>query len=92
MITCKECIESLSPWDPRVKTGRYHLSDCDLCPKGTYYRELEAQTPPEQVIIHRTSDMSKQDSDLLQQTAIKTNYLLRKFNEKKHPKRYNTYE
>jgi len=43
MITCKECIERFKNWgdDPRVKSGRYHLSGCDYCDKPTYYRELE---------------------------------------------------
>ena len=43
MISCNECIELLRKLgdDPRIKSGRYHLSGCDYCNKPTYYRELE---------------------------------------------------
>ncbi len=41
MITCEECIQKMYPDDPRVKSGHYHLCDCDYCDKLTYYRELE---------------------------------------------------
>ena len=43
MITCSECIQELYPDDPRVKSGRYHLCDCDYCSKSDYYRGLEQQ-------------------------------------------------
>ena len=29
-LNCQECIEGL-PLDPRVRSGRYHLSSCDYC-------------------------------------------------------------
>ena len=40
MITCEECIERMRPDDPRVKSGRYHLSGCDYCDKPDYYRGI----------------------------------------------------
>jgi len=47
MITCEECRERLYPDDPRVKSGRYHMSTCQhYCNKPQYYRDLE-QTKPE---------------------------------------------
>ena len=41
MITCQECIKSLHPDDPKVRSGRYHMCGCDYCNKPEYYRELE---------------------------------------------------
>ena len=81
MITCEKCRQRLFPDDPKVRSGKYMKCGCDYCDKPYYYRELEAQSPPEQVIVHRHSDMSKQDWDLLQQTALKVAYLDKKIAE-----------
>lgn len=32
-MNCEKCIERFKPDDPRVKSGRYHLSSCDYCSK-----------------------------------------------------------
>ena len=87
MLLCSECIQSLYPDDPRVRSGRYMRCGCDYCDKPTYYRELESQSPPEQVIVHRHSDMRKEDWDLLQQTARKLEYLDKKLAEHTEYKR-----
>ena len=50
-------------------------------------RELEPQSPPEQIIVHRTSSMGKQEYDLLQQTARKLEYLEKKLAEHTEYKR-----
>ncbi len=75
MITCAECIERMKPDDPHVRSGKYHMCGCDYCNKPSYYRELESQSPPEQVIIHRHSNMGKQEYDMLQQTSGQVKYL-----------------
>ena len=31
MTTCLQCISDFHPDDPRVKSGKYHLSGCDFC-------------------------------------------------------------
>jgi len=82
LITCRECIENLKPSDPRVKAGRYKMRGCDYCPKEPYYRELENQESKPQEIIHRYSDMSMKDYDLLTQTALKVDYLEKRLNVK----------
>ena len=42
-MTCEECINRFASWgdNPRVKSGRYHLSGCDYCNKPYSERELE---------------------------------------------------
>ncbi len=82
MLTCKECRRNLYPEDPSIPTGKYGHSSCDyFCDKPVYYRELETQSPPEQIIVHRHSSMSAQENDILQQTARRTVYLEKKLNE-----------
>jgi len=49
MITCHECIKSLYPDDPRVKSGRYRLSGCDYCDKPQYYRDIEQPKPEPEI-------------------------------------------
>jgi len=77
MITCAECIDSLKPDDPRVRSGKYHLCGCDYCNKPSYCRDLELKLlePQEQVIIHRHSNMGKQEYDMLQQTSRQVKHL-----------------
>ena len=91
MIPCSECLERFKSWgdDPRVRSGRYMKCGCDYCDKPTYYRELEARQlePEEKIVIHRHSSMSKQDWDLLQQTARKLEYLDKKLAEHTEYKR-----
>ena len=40
-MTCEECINRFASWgdNPRVKSGRYHLSGCDYCNKPYSERE-----------------------------------------------------
>ncbi len=85
MITCKECKLRLLPEDPSVPTGIYHHSSCDyFCDKPTYYRDLETKNEPQVVEhIHRHSDMRKKDFNLLQQTALKVDYLLKGISNKR---------
>ena len=71
------------PEDPSIPVGRYHHSTCDyFCNKPSYYREIE-EGEPHQVVehVHRHSDMSKKEFDLLQQVVLKTEYLDKKVNE-----------
>lgn len=44
-------------------------------------RPLEPKESQSQVVIHRTSDMGAKEFDLLQQTALKTDYLEKKLTE-----------
>ena len=82
MFTCEECTQRMYPDDPRIRTGRYNLSGCDYCNKPSIYRELELKQPPqEQVIIHRHSNMGKQEFALLQQLRREVTYLQNKVNE-----------
>jgi len=83
MITCQECIDRLGPDDPRIRSGRYMKCGCDYCDKPDYYRDLEVlnQQPSEQTIIHRYSNMGRQEFDLLQQTVLKAEYLAQKLTE-----------
>ena len=98
MITCSECIERLRPDDPRIPTGRYHQSSCDLyCNKPTYYRELEQQEAPEIIHVVRHSNMNKQEFDILQQLSREVKYLrnqVKGLSEKKNVKKgvFNKYE
>lgn len=39
-MTCEKCIERFKPDDPRVKSGRYHLSSCDYCSNEYHLEEL----------------------------------------------------
>ena len=98
MISCAECIESIKfIEDPRRRSGKYHMCSCDYCNKPTYYRELEANLDANkepQVIehIHRHSDMGKKEFDLLQQTVLKADYLLKELSNKKVTNsKYNKY-
>ena len=43
MITCAECIKSLRPDDPRVKSGKYGMCGCDYCDKPDDLRERECE-------------------------------------------------
>ena len=45
MISCEECIERMYPDNPRVKSGRYHLSGCDYCNKPYSLRKIEMPEP-----------------------------------------------
>ena len=88
MITCADCRQRLLPDDPRIRSGKYHLSGCDYyCNKPDYYREIEAEREP-QIIEHRHSDMGKKEFDLLQQTALKVDWLEKRLNERKPHAKY----
>ena len=93
MIPCKECIESMSLiGDPRIRSGKYRMCSCDYCGKPTYYRELEDEKEVQVVEhIYRTSDMSKKEFDLLQQTALKIDYQEKQIAELRHKKRQSKY-
>ena len=69
MITCKECIESLRPDDPRVRSGRYMMCGCDYCNKPTYYREIES--------ANRETIIERQD---LRPIKSEVNHILNKIN------------
>ena len=73
MITCSECIERLSPDNPRIPVGRYHQSGCDFyCNKPSYERNIEQEARSVVTeVIHRHSDMGAKEFDLLQQTVRK---------------------
>ncbi len=46
-VTCRQCISDFRPDDPRVKSGRYHLSSCDYCTKEYDLEELASiKLPP----------------------------------------------
>ena len=91
MITCNECIERFKSWgdDPRVKSGRYHLSSCDYCDKSNYYRELETMKS-EIKPVFRPRPVDK-EIDQLKAGYI---HLQNKLNEyiKNKKKGYRTYE
>ena len=54
--------------------------------QSVYNRNLEEEKPQVIEHIHRHGDMSKQEFDLLQQTARKATYLEKKLNELSKPK------
>lgn len=68
----------------------------DVCPKPYYCRDYEVMPAvEEQVIVHRHSDMSKQDYDLIQQTARRVTFLEKKLSEslaKRKPRGYQQYK
>jgi len=75
MITCKQCIDSLTD-DPRIRSGKYRLCGCDYCEKPSYYRELE-QIKPETQPIFRPRPVDK-EIDQLKSSIL---YLQGKMNE-----------
>ena len=99
-----ECREERHDYYPRLK-----VTDFDFPMSYDFHRSLCQQhgwtdpgpdRPPEleekpQVVehIHRTSDMSKKEFDLLQQTVLKVDYLEKRLNERKPKKKvFNKYE
>jgi len=95
MITCRECIESLKPDDPRVRSGRYGRCGCDYCNKPSYYRELEEEQPTE--VTHRhinyNSSLDRKQWDRIEQAIHQIYYLDKKLNDHldKRKKVYNRY-
>ena len=91
MITCKECIDrfKLLGDDPRMKSGRYHLSGCDYCDKPQYSRDLE-QIQSELQPVFKPRPVDKK-IDQLKAGFI---HLQNKLNEHldKKKKGYKTYE
>jgi len=85
LITCADCIRRLYPDDPRVKSGRYHLSGCQYCNKPQYFRNTEQQEHT-QIIEHRHSDMSQKDYARLQNLEGQVKYLQGKLTEKQERK------
>jgi len=94
MLSCRECIERLRPDDPRIPTGRYHQSSCDFyCNKPTRYRDLEQQEDPQpREVVHvvHHSEMSKQESDMLQQLSREVKYLRTKLDERDKRQEHNS--
>ena len=86
MITCAECKARLYPDDPTVKSGAYHLCGCNYCAKPSYYRELELSPPQVSEVIHRHSDMSKQEFALLRNLEGQVKYLQGKVTERQQRK------
>jgi len=78
----------MKPDDPRVKSGRYHLCGCDYCNKSTYFRELERKQvePQVQEVIHRHSEMGKQEFRKLQDIIGQIAFLQNKVTELSKPK------
>jgi len=76
-----------SDWDfPMSDTFRgFSYEYCGLPDPGYIPPEPLKQEPQEQVIIHRHSNMGKQEYDLLQQTAREVKYLRGKVEGKPRP-------
>lgn len=66
----------------------YQYNYCGIPDPGAVTANLEPEKPEPQVIehIHRTSNLSKQEWDLLQQTKLKVDYLEKKIEEAIKPK------
>lgn len=62
----------------------YSYIQCGLPDPG--YRPPEPELPKEQVIIHRHSNMGKEEYDLLQQTSLKADWLEKKLLRHLQPK------
>jgi len=91
VLSCSECKEHLYPEDPTIRTPRWingkmiryaSPSNCEICNKPTYYRELEKEEKPQsQEVIHRHSDMSKEEFRRLDENTRSIKYLLGKIEE-----------
>lgn len=97
-MTCSECKIRMFPEDPSqpfylsYPECRYLPALCESC--SGRYSEVNP-TPQIVEYIHRHSDMSKQEFDLLQQTAREVKYLRGKLAElqaRKPKERLSTYE
>ena len=53
---------------------------------------LPSPAPGERIVIHRHSNMSAENWDLLQQTALRVGHLEKKLAERRKPKRYQQYK
>jgi len=87
MITCKECKERLYPEDPTIRTPRWiggkmilyaSPSNCEICSKPTYYRELEEETGEE--LSNKESIVYRKLRNDLNCTKAEQNYIFNKIN------------
>ena len=82
MISCSECRQRMFPDDPSIRTGKYHLSDCDhYCNKPIQERELEVREVPHS--IFQLDRESKKRIDQLEARLIWVDTKVNKRNDKK---------
>ena len=90
-MNCKECLERMRPDDPRIKSGRYHLSGCDYC---AYYmspeyrlEKLEEEIPNLGKIIPKDEQWNSKQWDTVKQLQGLVRYLDSKVTEMRASKK-----